>query len=136
VSDFMSVEEVGEPHMLVRRARTVRGEVRFRKLCAPRFDCARSQHRVERVEDGVIFTSRGSDQTALRLRATVPVEVVNRDAVAEFTLPAGNSADFVLEPASLDSASPSCAKDYVSTSFKKTINYWRRWVARSTYQGR
>jgi GH15 family glucan-1,4-alpha-glucosidase len=136
VSDFMSVEEVGKPHMLVRRARTVRGEVRFRKLCAPRFDCARSQHRVERVEDGVIFTSRGSDQTALRLRATVPVEVVDRDAVAEFTLPAGNSADFVLEPASLDSASPSCAEDYVSTSFKKTINYWRRWVARSTYQGR
>ncbi len=136
VSDFMSVEEVGEPHMLVRRARTVRGEVRFRMLCAPRFDYARAHHTVERVKDGVIFTSRGSDQTALRLRATVPVEVVNSDGVAEFTLSAGNSADFVLEPAALDDASPSCAEDYVSGSFKRTINYWRRWVARSTYQGR
>ena len=136
VSDFMLVEEVGEPHTLVRRARTVRGEVRFRMLCAPRFDYARAHHTVERVKDGVIFTSRGSDQTALRLRATVPVEVHNSDGVAEFTLSAGNSADFVLEPATLDGASPSSAKDYVSASFKETINYWRRWVARSTYQGR
>ena len=42
VNDFMPVEEVAEPHTLVRRARTVRGEVRFRMLCAPRFDYARA----------------------------------------------------------------------------------------------
>jgi GH15 family glucan-1,4-alpha-glucosidase len=105
-------------------------------LCAPRFDYARAHHTVEHVKDGVIFTSRGSDQTVLRLRATVPVQVTNSDGMAEFTLSAGNSADFVLEPATLDGASPSSAQDYVSTSFKRTINYWRRWVARSNYQGR
>jgi GH15 family glucan-1,4-alpha-glucosidase len=136
VSDFMPVAEVGEPHTLVRRARTVRGEVRFRMLCAPRFDYARAHHMVERVKDGVIFNSRGGDRTAVRLRATVPLEVVNGDGAAEFTLAAGNSADFVLEPATLDGASPSSAPDYVSSSFKSTINYWRRWVARSNYQGR
>jgi GH15 family glucan-1,4-alpha-glucosidase len=42
----------------------------------------------------------------------------------------------VLEPAAVDGASPSCAQDYVPSSFKSTINYWRRWVARSNYQGR
>jgi GH15 family glucan-1,4-alpha-glucosidase len=134
VNDFMSIEEVG--HTLVRRARTVRGEVRFRMLCAPRFDYARAHHTVERVTDGVIFSSRGGDQTALRLRATVPIQVVNGDGAAEFTLSAGKSADFVLEPATLEGSSPSSAPDYVSSSFKKTINYWRRWVARSNYQGR
>jgi GH15 family glucan-1,4-alpha-glucosidase len=136
VSDFMSVEEVGEPHTLIRRARTVRGEVRFRMLCAPRFDYARIHHRVEPVKDGVLFTSPGSDQTALRLRANVPVQVVGSDAVAEFTLPAGSSADFILEPATPDGGSPSSAQDFVSSSFKETINYWRRWLARSNYQGR
>ena len=40
VSDFMSVEEVGEPHMLIRHVRTVRGELKFRMLCAPRFNYA------------------------------------------------------------------------------------------------
>ncbi len=136
VSDFMPVKGVSEPHTLVRRARTVRGEVRFRMLCAPRFDYGRAHHTVERVEDGLIFTSRGRDGTALRLRATVPVQVANSDGVAEFTLSAGNSADFVLEPATLEGASPSCAQDYVVSSFKSTINYWRRWIARSNYQGR
>jgi GH15 family glucan-1,4-alpha-glucosidase len=136
VSDFMPVEEVGESHTLVRRARTVRGEVRFRMLCAPRFDYGRAHHTVERVKDGVIFTSRGRDETALRLRATVPIQVVNGDAAAEFTLTAGNSVDFVLEPAALEGTAPSSAQDYVSSSFKGTINYWRRWVARSNYQGR
>ncbi|MBV8774679.1 MAG: glycoside hydrolase family 15 protein, partial [Deltaproteobacteria bacterium] len=136
VSDFMSVEDGGEPHTLVRRARTVRGEVRFRMLCAPRFDYARAHHTVERINDGVIFTSHGRDATALRLRTTTPVQIVNGDAAAEFTLPAGSSADFILEPATLDGDSPSSAQDYVSSSFKRTINYWRRWVARSNYQGR
>jgi GH15 family glucan-1,4-alpha-glucosidase len=106
VSDFMSVEGVGDPHTLVRRARTVRGEVKFRMLCAPRFDYARAHHVIERINDGVIFTSRGRDETALRLRATVPIQVVNGEAVAEFTLAAGSSADFVLEPARPDGASP------------------------------
>src|SRR5215469_13556966 len=59
VNDFMPVKGVSEPHTLVRRARTVRGEVRFRMLCAPRFDYARAHHTVERVNDGLIFRSRG-----------------------------------------------------------------------------
>src|SRR5271166_4688929 len=136
VCDFMPVEEAGEPHTLVRRARTVRGEVKFRMLCAPRFDYGRAQHRVERVEDGVIFTSSGQDGTALRLRSTVPIRVANGDTMAEFTLSAGSQADFVLEPAAADGVSPSAAPDYASCSFKSTINYWRRWVGRSRYQGR
>jgi GH15 family glucan-1,4-alpha-glucosidase len=136
VSDFMPVKGVSEPHTLVRRTKTVRGEVRFRMLCAPRFDYARAHHTVERTKDGLIFTSQGADRTALRLRATVPVQVSNGDGVAEFTLSAGDSADFVLEPAALDGGSPSSAQDYVPSSFKRTMNYWRRWVARSNYQGR
>jgi len=65
VNDFMPVEGVAEPHTLVRRARTVRGEVRFRMLCAPRFDYARAHHTVERVKDGIIFSSQGRDGAAL-----------------------------------------------------------------------
>jgi GH15 family glucan-1,4-alpha-glucosidase len=136
VSDFMSVAGSSGSQTLVRRARTVRGQVRFRMLCAPRFDYARTYHTVERVDDGLIFTSRGQDQTAIRLRASVPVGVSSGDGIAEFTLSSGQNADFVLEPATLEGASPSSAQDYVPNSFKSTINFWRRWVARSNYQGR
>ncbi|MGH7933363.1 MAG: glycoside hydrolase family 15 protein, partial [Candidatus Binataceae bacterium] len=136
VSDFMPVEGIGETHFLVRRARTVRGEIRFRMICAPRFDYARAAHRVELVKDGALFISQGRDCTALRLRTLIPLRVVNGDAVAEFTLSGGRCADFVLESAGPQSDSPSALSEFVPGAFKSTVNYWRRWVARSSYKGR
>ena len=47
VSDFMPIEGASGAHPVVRRAKTVRGEVRFRMVCEPRFDYARSPHAVE-----------------------------------------------------------------------------------------
>ena len=38
----MPVEEVEQAHNLVRRVKTVRGELCFRMLCAPRFDYGRA----------------------------------------------------------------------------------------------
>src|ERR1700730_6485369 len=38
ISDFMPAEEAGQAHALIRRAKAVRGEVRLRLVCAPRFD--------------------------------------------------------------------------------------------------
>ena len=138
VSDFMPVEETGHDlaHNLVRRAKTVRGEVHFRMICEPRFDYARAHHRVEQRDGEVVFVSQGPDQTALRLRTPIPVRVENGAAVAEFCLRTGESAAFVLEWAEPGVESPSMASDYVSRAFKDTLNFWHRWLARSTYEGR
>jgi GH15 family glucan-1,4-alpha-glucosidase len=136
ISDFMPVEEVEQAHNLVRRVKTVRGEMHFRMLCAPRFDYARASHRVEQREGEVLFISEGNDGTALRLCTSVPVRIHNGDAIAEFTLRADEHAAFVLEWARPGEASLATAPDYVSRCFKNTVNFWRHWVARSTYQGR
>jgi len=121
---------------VVRRAKTVRGEVRFRMLCAPRFDYARATHTVERTPDGVCFVASGSHRLALRLRSSVPVRIESGAAVAEFTLRADESAAFVLEQAVPGTESPAAAPDYVAEAFKRTVNFWRRWIGRSSYQGR
>src|SRR4026208_626890 len=42
VSDFMPVEDAGVAHNIVRRAKTVRGEVRFCMRCEPRVESARA----------------------------------------------------------------------------------------------
>jgi GH15 family glucan-1,4-alpha-glucosidase len=136
VSDFMPVDQERHAHDLVRRVKTVRGELDYRMICDPRFDYARADHEVE-VRDGeVLFTSKGPDRTALRLRTSVPVKIVDGAAVAEFSLRAGESAPFVLEDARPGCQSPSAEQDYVSSSFKETINYWHRWVRRMDYGGR
>ena len=136
VSDFMPIEESGDIRCnLVRRAKTVRGEVRFRMVCEPRFDYARANHRVERDSQGILFISEGLDKTVLRLRTPVEVEIVDGSAVAEFTLRAGQKAAFVLEEEG-DGESPAQHPQYVQEAFKTTSNFWRRWVSRANYRGR
>src|SRR2546426_239146 len=96
ISDFMPVEEVEQAHNLVRRVKTVRGELCFRMLCAPRFDYGRAAHRVEQQEGTVLFASEGNDRTALRLHTSVPLHIHNGDAIAEFTLRPDEHAEFVV----------------------------------------
>lgn len=137
VSDFMPVATEGHGHQLVRRAKAVRGEAKFRMICAPAFDYGRAGHRVEQRDGHIIFTSDGEDQTVLRLRCDVPVRIVDGAAMAEFTLHAGQTAAFVLEDAhKWREDSPSASPGYVSDVFKETMNFWRGWVRQSTYRGR
>ncbi len=135
ISDFMPVEQEGT-HELVRRAKTVRGEIHFRMVCQPSFDYARSKHHVEKRDGEILFVSEGKDQSALRLRTSIPVTISDGAAIAEFTLQAGQSAAFVLEQARPGHESASAGPDHVPDSFKQTLNFWRNWIARSTYQGR
>ena len=138
LSDFMPVEDAGQAHNLVRRVKTVRGEIRFRMHCDPRFDYARATHSVERRSDReVIFVGRsGAGKLALRLCSSVAMQLADGAAVAEFTLGADESASFVLEVVVADEPSPGRQPDYESEAFKQTVNFWRRWVDRCTYRGR
>jgi GH15 family glucan-1,4-alpha-glucosidase len=139
VSDLMPVEDAGVAHNLVRRAKTVRGEVRFGMRCDPRFDYARATHTVEqRGDTEVLFVGRaGARELTLRLRSSVPMQVAEGAAVSQFTLGAEQSAWFVLEVVTTaDQPSPCTRPDYVPDAFKETVNFWRRWIARSTYKNR
>ncbi|MFN2433368.1 MAG: glycoside hydrolase family 15 protein [Gemmatimonadota bacterium] len=136
ISDFMPVEEAGHVHSLVRHAKSVRGDMRYRMVCAPRFDYARAGHRADLRDGEVLFRSEGAGGLALRLRATVPLRLENGDAVAEFTLPAGESASFVLEEAVAGEEPSDDLRAHVAGEFKRTLNFWREWIGLSAYQGR
>jgi GH15 family glucan-1,4-alpha-glucosidase len=138
VSDFMPVEEAGVAHNLVRRAKTVRGEIRFVMRCDPRFDYGRATHTAERCSDTeILFVGRsGSGELALRLRSSAPMQLAGGAATAEFTLGPDESVWFVLEVATAGEPSPSARPDYASHAFKDTVNFWRAWIGRSTYRNR
>jgi GH15 family glucan-1,4-alpha-glucosidase len=136
ISDFMAVGRRDRAQRLVRRAKAVRNSMRFRMRCVPRFDYARAGHTMSEEKGTVVFTSQGKDGTALRLRATVPLRMEDGAAVAEFDLAAGKSASFILEDASLGVDGASADPRYVPITFKATSDYWRQWVARSSYRGR
>jgi GH15 family glucan-1,4-alpha-glucosidase len=134
ISDFMPVENSGRSHNLVRRVKSVRGEIHVRMECAPRFNYARSRHRVEGSGREIVFASEGEDRCALRLHSSVALTIENGDAFASFTLRPDESAAFVLEDAR---ESNGCnAERYVAESFKETLNYWRSWIGHCRYEGR
>lgn len=136
ISDFMPVENAGIAHNIVRRAKAVQGSVRFRMRCAPRFDYARASHTAERRGKTVVFRAEGERGIALRLHADVPVHLHEGDAVADFTLREGEAAAFVLEELVDGDDTPCSGRDYATDAFKSTVNFWRRWIGRATYQGR
>jgi GH15 family glucan-1,4-alpha-glucosidase len=138
ISDFMPVGSADEhdADCIVRRVKTVRGKVRCRMVCEPRFDYARSAHRIEVREQRALFESRGRDGLGLRLSSTVPLRADGAAAVAEFTLEAGHTAVFILERARQGREAAGVAREQVSAVFKQTANFWRSWIRRSTYQGR
>ena len=135
VSDFMPVEATEQAHNLIRRAKTVRGEIKYRMVCKPAFDYARATHQVEMRDGEVIFTSNGDDGTVLRLRSRLPLHEEDGAIVSEFTLKTGETASFVLENAE-ETVGDSSAPDYVARAFKDTVNYWRSWIGKSQYKGR
>jgi GH15 family glucan-1,4-alpha-glucosidase len=138
VSDFMPVEEKGHAHQIIRRAKAVRGDIRFRLNFAPAFNYGRSAHKIERTSDGVVFTSEGPDATSLRLivQYEAEIKIENGAATAEFKLHAGESAFVIMEDAR-DCNSPRRRRsDDVSELFKETLNFWRGWCHHSNYRGR
>lgn len=134
ISDFMAMQQLGRNHNLIRRVKVVRGEIKFRLVCAPKFDYGRASHTTEKKPCEIIFVPAKKNLPALRLRSSVPLKIEDGAAVAEFKLRAEQTASFILEAA--EGESPSANPDYVSDAFKETMNFWIGWISRSKYRGR
>lgn len=137
ITDFMPVEELFDGKELIRRVTTVRGEVHYKMCCAPRFNYASDTHRIEKKsENEIIFISEGNDRTMLRLYSTVPLKIIDQDVIAEFTLSANQTADFLLEHIDKDHSEERDFKHFITDSLFKTVNYWKDWISRCNYKGR
>jgi GH15 family glucan-1,4-alpha-glucosidase len=137
LSDLMPVEEQDHAHQLIRRIKMVHGTAQFRMICAPLFDYGRADHKVLRHgENEILFTTEGEHKVMLRLRSSIPMQVRNGTAMAEFRLTTEEHASFILEDAEWDTPTDRIDDREVSETFKRTLNFWREWVGRSTYRGR
>jgi GH15 family glucan-1,4-alpha-glucosidase len=138
ITDFMPVSVgPGDGKKLIRRVTTIRGEVKYRLQCNPAFNYGRTRHTAEQVDPGeIIFRPEGEGGMVLRLRAGVAVGINEGMATAEFTLPANQSVDFLLEDAAIGQPGKEELSLYVTDSLFRTVNYWKDWISRSTYKGR
>jgi GH15 family glucan-1,4-alpha-glucosidase len=138
ITDFMPVLEgkKGEiyAHQIIRMVRVIKGEVPFCLRCAPRFNYARCKHTAHIEEMIVCFEPEGEECLPMTLHSTLPVELDGSDAVANFTLKAGETAMFAFGEA--DPSTEFLAPEAIENHFKQTARYWRDWMGHSTYSGR
>ena len=140
VIDFLILGPVGRPwRELVRIVRCVRGVVRFRASCEPRFDYARARHEVNITDNSARFTARvDQEDVTLELFATVALHRAEDAAAScEFELKEGERASFVLRYGQRDDGfAPGDLEGWCETQMQQTIAYWAAWAGRCKYKGR
>jgi GH15 family glucan-1,4-alpha-glucosidase len=130
VQDFMPV---GRRQQLIRRVVCIRGEIRFRVECEPRFNYGRDDHEVVVEAGGALFVS---PSLSLTLSASAPLLGTENGVVGEFTLAAGETETFVLQEAEDGRVALPMPEDEADAWLDVTIRYWLDWISKSTYTGR
>jgi GH15 family glucan-1,4-alpha-glucosidase len=136
LTDFMPI---GGPegsdgfHDLVRNVRVVRGTVKLRMECIPAFNYARDSHQTEILSNGAIFRS---PRLSLSLASGVPVTGFQNGVAAEFTLNELQSVTFYLRDAKQQQQPKQLTEDEFKDLLYRTRDYWQRWAATCTYNGR
>ncbi len=134
VTDYMPVGAPREDeglHGLIRRVKVVRGNMTFRMECFPAFNYARDTHSIELVEGGAKFITTA---LGLALASDLKLTQEGNGVVADFTLQEGQTASFELHH--LNGGMAAMSDSESERLFHDTVEYWRRWIARSTYRGR
>ena len=135
VVDFMPISTASVRSGIIRKVRVLRGSMRFSLECYPAFNYARDQHTTRIVEEGAHFY--GPD-LHLVLKSGIKLHHSGTGVRAEFTLSEGKGRSFGLgefrphRPA----GSHPLTEQRADELFNQTVEYWRRWISKSTYKGR
>ncbi len=137
VQDFMPIAtRRGSAHRqrLVRRVIGVRGKTALRIDVQPAFDYGRRSHEISVDERGAVFDS---GLLRVALQTDVPLRRGDNGGVeAALSILAGEGASLVLELVD-DHHLPRLYSDVQTTElFEQTVEFWRRWLSQSRYQGR
>src|SRR5215467_6720424 len=134
LTDYMPIEQGQEVNEIIRVVSVIRGNVRFKMLCQPRFNYASCPHRIEVSDRCAMFFPADSICPPMSLYSTVDLVQRSRDATAHFTLQAGQTATFVFGELRPKGQEPEM--ELVVERFQRTTRFWKAWIAKSKYKGR
>ncbi len=143
VTDFMPIagDRATDRHRIVRMVRVVRGTMRFRVECEPRFNYARDEHEIEMTGDGAVFRSRTFTMNVCaaygehRVGRPEDLQRTERGFQLTVTGSAGDVGGAVLETAP-DGPVRAVPPEEIVRLFQQTRDFWRGWIGRSRYTGR
>lgn len=138
LTDYMPLSEDSKtaPAAIIRQIKAIRGDIKFKMHCAPRFDYATAKHTAVCDKNEITFTSIDDGDVQLRLLSDLDMELKGHDGYAEFQLKESEVAHVVLEIATKHKGPRAThLRDYVRHSYQQTIDLWRKWLSKSTYNG-
>jgi GH15 family glucan-1,4-alpha-glucosidase len=140
ITDFMAVAHgaATRPNRIIRYVRVIKGEIRFRMRCAPRFNYGRSRHSTRIEKQEAVFRAKSPGTEKMTLYATVRMKVEAGAAVAEFTLARGQCAIFTFGDAEKGAEREAgwLDENKFRELLRETSEYWKTWIGQSNYQGR
>jgi GH15 family glucan-1,4-alpha-glucosidase len=135
LTDYMPIEKnTDHPNEIIRMVSVIRGNVRFKMRCQPRFNYARSAHRTELSDHCAMFFPTDTICPPMALYSTVPLEQHSQDAISNFGLEAGEKATFVFGGLRPPGQQPEM--ELIEQRFQQTSRFWKTWIAKSKYKGR
>jgi GH15 family glucan-1,4-alpha-glucosidase len=136
ILDFMPIlAHKGDRHRLVRSVYVIRGRMTFEMECRPAFDYARQNHSLSIGKSSAVFEGR---DLSLGLASEVPLKEGPEGAAgARFELREREHAMFCLVGMRVGEhpGGPHSGVDFEEL-LRDTLEYWRRWLSGSTYEGR
>ncbi|SHN13079.1 glycoside hydrolase family 15 protein [Chitinophaga sp. CF418] len=139
LTDYMPIADVQKENdcTIVRKIKTIRGNITFKVNCVPRFDYGAAKHEavLKNRKNEIIFTPVNDGDVQLRLIADKPLQLKRKNGYAEFTLRESEVAHIVLQAVKKGDTGALEGIGYYTNIYQGTIVKWREWVGKSTYKG-
>jgi GH15 family glucan-1,4-alpha-glucosidase len=137
LTDYMPIgRDMTAPgsRQVVRRIEMVSGSMPFRVECYPAFNYARDAHETRISGNGAAFHAPG---LSLGLASAVPLKQDGHGVFSEFTLQARQTLAFTLKEVQCGAdCHLTLSEQEASEDFRRTVDYWLRWISKCTYTGR
>lgn len=134
LTDYMPIENAGQPNEIIRMVSVIRGNVHFTMRCQPRFNYGKSAHRTEISDRCATFFPADNACPPMSLYSTVTMQQESQDISSRFSLQAGANAIFLLGGIRPQGQPPEM--ELIGQRFQQTACFWKAWIAKSNYKGR
>jgi GH15 family glucan-1,4-alpha-glucosidase len=135
LTDYMPIAaDAKQPNEIVRTVSVIRGKIDFQMRCQPRFHYAACAHTVKIEDSSAVFSPANDRCPAMALYSTVAMTQESQDAMAQFSLKAGETASFVFGGVRPRGQQPEM--EFIGQRFHDTVRFWKKWIAKSKYKGR
>ena len=129
--DFMPIKENGDC-TIIRKVKVVRGKMKFRMSCEPRFNYAKLTPSVSKWRNGVKFQANHNEHAFLY--SNIALNNKKTGSYAEFDLQESAEGIFIFTNSVNGEALAEMSEQ--NAKFRKTKIFWQKWIAQCKYKGR